>query len=47
VALAVVQGALLSLGYRPVEIESVIARLDPEAPVADLIKQALGALRKV
>jgi Holliday junction DNA helicase RuvA len=47
VALAEVQGALLSLGYRPVEIESVIARLDPEEPVAALIKQALGALRKV
>ena len=47
VALAEVQGALVSLGYRPVEIESVIARLDPEVPVATLIKQALGALRKV
>ena len=47
VALGEVQGALLGLGYRPVEIESVIARLDPDAPVADLIKQALGALRKV
>jgi len=47
VGLAEVQGALLSLGYRPVEIESIIARLDPEVPVATLIKQALGALRKV
>ena len=47
VALAEVQGALVSLGYRPVEIDSVIARLDPEVPVATLIKQALSALRKV
>src|SRR5207247_5878555 len=42
-----VQGALVSLGYRPVELEAVLERLDPEQPVADLIKQALAALRRV
>ena len=42
-----VQGALISLGYRQAELEPVLARLDPEGPVADLIKQALAALRRV
>ena len=42
-----VQGALISLGYRQAELEPVLARLDPEVPVADLIKQALAALRRV
>lgn len=42
-----VQGALVSLGYRQVELEAVLERLDPERPVADLIKEALAALRRV
>ena len=45
--LADVQGALAGLGYRPVEIEPVIARLDPEEPAAELLKQALAALRRM
>jgi len=45
--LADVQGALAGLGYRPVEIEPVIARLDAEQPAAELLKQALAALRRV
>lgn len=45
--LADVQGALAGLGYRPVEIDPVIARLDPEEPAADLLKQALAALRRM
>jgi Holliday junction DNA helicase RuvA len=42
-----VQGALVSLGYRPAEVEPVLSRLDPEVPVAELIRQALAALRRV
>ena len=45
--LADVQGALAGLGYRPAEIEPVIARLDPEEPAAELLKQALAALRRM
>jgi len=45
--LADVQGALAGLGYRPVEIEPVMARLDAEQPAAELLKQALAALRRV
>lgn len=45
--LADVQGALSGLGYRPVEIEPIIARLDPAEPAADLLKQALAALRRI
>jgi holliday junction DNA helicase RuvA len=42
-----VQGALVSLGYRLGEVEPVLSRLDPEVPVAELIRQALAALRRV
>lgn len=42
-----VQGALAGLGYRPAEIEPVMARLDAEQPAAELLKQALAALRRV
>jgi holliday junction DNA helicase RuvA len=42
-----VQGALVSLGYRPAEVEPLLGRLDPEIPVAELIRQALAALRRV
>lgn len=45
--LADVQGALAGLGYRPIEIEPLIARLDPEEPAAELLKQALAALRRM
>jgi Holliday junction DNA helicase RuvA len=41
------QGALVALGYRLPELEPVIARMDPELPIADLIKQGLAALRRV
>lgn len=42
-----VQGALVSLGYRPAEVEPLLGRLDPEKPAAELIRQALAALRRV
>jgi Holliday junction DNA helicase RuvA len=45
--LAEVQGALVGLGYRQAELEPVIARLNPDEPVGDLIKQALAAFRRV
>jgi Holliday junction DNA helicase RuvA len=45
--LADVQGALMGLGYRAIEIDPVIARLDPAEPAADLLKQALAALRRI
>ena len=41
-----VHGALLALGYRPVEIEGLVGSLDPAQPAPDLIKQALAALRR-
>jgi Holliday junction DNA helicase RuvA len=41
-----VHGALVALGYKPVEFEAVLPKLDPAQPVADLIKQALAALRR-
>ena len=42
-----VQSALVGLGYRPVEIEPLMGRLDPEVAVGDLVKQALAALRRI
>ena len=45
--LAEVQGALVTLGYRLVELEPVIARMDPALPVTDLVKQGLAALRRI
>lgn len=41
-----VYAALVSLGYKPHEFESALARLDPSQPIVDLVKQALAALRK-
>jgi Holliday junction DNA helicase RuvA len=41
-----VHGALVSLGYRPPEFEGLLGGLDVEQPTADLIKQALAALRR-
>jgi Holliday junction resolvasome RuvABC DNA-binding subunit len=42
-----VQGALVALGYRPQELEPLVSRMDPERPIADLIKQGLAALRRI
>jgi Holliday junction DNA helicase RuvA len=41
-----VHGALLALGYRPAEFEGVLGGLDAGKPAADLVKQALAALRR-
>lgn len=42
-----VQAALVALGYRLVELEPVLARLDPSLPLTDLVKQGLAALRRI
>ncbi|HVY39966.1 MAG TPA: Holliday junction branch migration protein RuvA [Polyangia bacterium] len=41
-----VYGALVQLGYKPAEIEPLLDRLDPARPVPDLVREALGALRR-
>jgi Holliday junction DNA helicase RuvA len=41
-----VVGALTQLGYKQGEIEPLLDRLDPARPVADLVREALGALRR-
>jgi Holliday junction DNA helicase RuvA len=41
-----VYGALMQLGYKPGEIEPLLERLDPARPVTDLVREALGALRR-
>jgi Holliday junction DNA helicase RuvA len=41
-----VHGALLQLGYKPSEIESLFDTMDPARPVGDLVREALGALRR-
>jgi Holliday junction DNA helicase RuvA len=41
-----VHGALLALGYKPVEFESVLPTLDLELSPAELVKHALAALRR-
>jgi Holliday junction DNA helicase RuvA len=41
-----VHGALMALGYKPVEFEAFLPKLDPSQPTPDLIKQALAALRR-
>lgn len=41
-----VWGALVALGYKPAEFEGRLAGLDPEQPSAELVKQALAALRR-
>lgn len=41
-----VHGALLALGYKPVEFEAVLPALDAELPAPELVKQALAALRR-
>jgi Holliday junction DNA helicase RuvA len=41
-----VHAALTALGYKPSEFDAVLAKLDDSHPVTDLIKQALGLLRR-
>jgi Holliday junction DNA helicase RuvA len=41
-----VHAALVSLGYKPAELEPVLPALDPAQPAAELVKQALAALRR-
>jgi Holliday junction DNA helicase RuvA len=45
-ALGDVYGALIQLEYKPAEIEPVVAALDPARPVADLLREALAALKR-
>jgi Holliday junction DNA helicase RuvA len=44
--LADVQGALVQLGYKPAELEAILERMDASRPVADLVRDALAALRR-
>ncbi|HVZ86482.1 MAG TPA: Holliday junction branch migration protein RuvA [Polyangia bacterium] len=41
-----VYGALTQLGYKPGEIDPLLDKLDPARPVADLVREALSALRR-
>jgi Holliday junction DNA helicase RuvA len=41
-----VHGALLALGFKPSEFEALLPGMEPALPAADLIKQALAALRR-
>jgi Holliday junction DNA helicase RuvA len=41
-----VHAALTALGYKPSEFDAILAKLDESHPVTDLIKQALGLLRR-
>ena len=41
-----VYGALVALGYRPGELEPVLATLDEAKSIPELVKQALSALKK-
>jgi Holliday junction resolvasome RuvABC DNA-binding subunit len=41
-----VYGALCALGFRPNEFEVLLNDMDPARPTADLVKQALAALRR-
>jgi Holliday junction DNA helicase RuvA len=41
-----VHGALTALGYKPSEFDAVLSKLDETQHLADLIKQALAALRR-
>jgi len=41
-----VYGALVALGFKPGEFEALLGDMDPERPTAELVKQALAALRR-
>jgi holliday junction DNA helicase RuvA len=41
-----VYGALAGLGYKPGEIEPLLENMDSARPVADLVREALSALRR-
>ena len=41
-----VYGALVQLGYKPVEFEALLETMDTERPIEELVRDALGALRK-
>jgi Holliday junction DNA helicase RuvA len=41
-----VHAALTALGYKPSEFDTILSKLDVNHPVTDLIKQALGHLRR-
>jgi len=41
-----VHAALTALGYRPSEFDAILSKLDVGHPVTELIKQALGLLRR-
>jgi len=39
-------GALLQLGFKPAEFESLLETMDPKRPVEELVRDALGAMRR-
>jgi Holliday junction DNA helicase RuvA len=41
-----VYGALLHAGYKPVEFAALVEKMDAKRPVADLLRDALAALRR-
>ncbi|HSY40451.1 MAG TPA: Holliday junction branch migration protein RuvA [Polyangia bacterium] len=41
-----VYGALIQLEYKPAEIEPVLVGLDPASPIADLLRDAIVALKR-
>jgi holliday junction DNA helicase RuvA len=41
-----VYGALLQLGFRAVEFETLLDTMDPKRPLPELVREALGALRR-
>jgi len=41
-----VYGALVALGFRPNEFEALLGDMDAAQPTAELVRQALAALRR-
>jgi Holliday junction DNA helicase RuvA len=41
-----VHGALVQLGFKPVEFEALLETMDPARPTAELVRGALSALRR-